>query len=125
MRLLISRTAIVTAILAVAGAVAVSAPLGHSIVAQSNAVQPIGKTGVALHSRPVASPIATPSAQSAAAAARAQTPTTRVSTAPPRAAVGTGQWGLTKQHRAAAGLTALRWNARLAASPAQHARRQP
>src|SRR5438093_9340973 len=123
MRLLISRTAVVTAILALAGAVAVSAPLGRLIVAQSNAVQPIGKTGVALHSRPIASPTATASAQSAAVAARAQTPTTRVSTAPPRVAVGTGQWGLIIQDRAAAGLPALRWNACLAAIAAQNAAR--
>src|SRR5438093_2848712 len=123
MRLLISRTAVVTAILALAGAVAVSAPLGRLIVAQSNAVRPIGKTGVAVHSRPGASPIATPSAQSAAAAARAQTPTPRVSTAPPRVAVGTGQWGLINQDRAAAGLPTLRWNACLAAIAAQNAAR--
>src|SRR5437773_4438592 len=115
MRPLISRSAVVTATLALAGAVAVSAPLGHSIVAQSNAVQPIGKTGVALHSRPVGSPTATPSAQSAAVVTLAQSPTTRVSTAPPRVAVGTGQWGLINQDRAAAGLPPLGWNACLAA----------
>src|SRR5437773_2535328 len=123
MRLLISITVVVTAILALAGAVAVSAPLGRLIVAKSNAVQPIGKTGVALHSRLVASPTATPSAQSAAVAARAQTPTTRVPTAPQRVAVGTGQWGLINQDRAAAGLPALRWNACLAAIAAQNAAR--
>src|SRR3989454_9214864 len=121
MRPLVSRSAVVVAILVLAAAVAVSAPLGRSIVAQSNAVQPIGKTGEALHSRPVASPTATPSAQSAVATAQA--PTTRVSTAPPRVAVGTGQWGLINQDRAAAGLPALRWNACLAAIAAQNAAR--
>src|SRR2546422_2855032 len=123
MRPLVSRSAVVVAILVLAAAVAVSAPLGHSIVAQSNAVLPIGTTGVALHSRPIASPTATPSAQSAVATARAQAPTTRTSAAPPRVAVGTGQWGLINQDRAAADLPALRWNACLAAIAAQNAAR--
>src|SRR2546422_7966758 len=111
MRPLVSRSAVVVAILVLAAAVAVSAPLGRSIVAQSNAVQPIGKTGEALHSQPVASPIATPSAQSPVATARAQTPATRVSAAPPRVAVGTRQFGLINQDRAAARLPALPWDA--------------
>src|SRR2546430_7926706 len=123
MRPLVSRSAVVLAILALAGAVAVSAPLGRSIVAQSNAVQPMGKTGEALHSQRVAAPIATPSAQSPVATARAQPPATRVSAAPPRVAAGTGQWGLINQDRAAAGLPALRWNACLAAIAAQNAAR--
>src|SRR5438093_12486424 len=124
MRLLISRTAVVTAILALAGAVAVSAPLGRLLVAQSNAVQPIGKTGVALHSRPIASPTATPAAQSPAATAPARAPATRPAlTARPHVAMGTGQWGLINQDRAAAGLPALRWNACLAAIAAQNAAR--
>jgi|SRR2546422_1130760 len=123
MRLLVSRTAVAIAILILAGAVAVSAPLGLSIVAQSTTNQPFGKIHQALDTLPVASPTATPSAQFAAAAARAQTPATRVSAAPPRVAVGTGQWGLINQDRAAAGLPALRWNACLAAIAAQNAAR--
>src|SRR5438094_6328472 len=124
MRLLVSRTAVVAAMLVLAAAVAVSAPLGPSIVAQSNAVQPIGKTGVALHSRPIASPTATPAAQSPAATAPARAPATRpTSAARSHVAIGTGQWGLINQDRAATGLPALQWNACLAAIATQNAAR--
>src|SRR2546421_612817 len=44
MRLLVSRTAVVTVMLALAGAVAVCAPLGRSMVAQSTATQTTGMT---------------------------------------------------------------------------------
>src|SRR5438067_13514697 len=109
MRLLVSRTAMVAAMLVLAAAVAVSAPLGHSLVAQSSALQPIGKTRQAPHTLPIASPTATPAAQSPAAKAPAQSPATRpTSAARPQVAVGTGQWGLINQDRAAASLPALR-----------------
>src|SRR5256712_7053972 len=124
MRLLVSRTAVVTAMLALAGAVAVSAPLGRSMVAQSTATQPIGKIRQAPHSLPIASPTATPSAQLTVAISPAQTPTTRPALPTrPAVAIGTGQWGLINQDRAAAGLPALRWNACLAAIAAQNAAR--
>src|SRR2546422_3205243 len=124
MRLLVSRTAVVTAMLALAGAVAVSAPLGRSMVAQSTATQPIGKVRQAPHSRPIAPPTATPSAQLPVAISPAQTPTTRPALPTrPAVAIGTGQWGLINQDRAAAGLPALRWNACLAAIAAQNAAR--
>src|SRR5438876_10836225 len=111
MRLLASRTAGLTVILVLAGAVAVSAPLGHSMAGQSTAIPPIGKVSPALHRQPIESPAATPSAQSPVATARAQTPTTRpASTARPHVAIGTGQWGLINQDRAAAGLPPLQWN---------------
>src|SRR3989441_1961786 len=124
MRLLVSRTAVVTAMLALAGAVAVSAPLGRSMVAQSTATQPIGEIRKAPHSLPIASPTATPSAQLPVAISPAQTPTTRPALPTrPAVAIGTGQWGLINQDRAAAGLPALRWNACLAAIAAQNAAR--
>ena len=110
--------------LVLAAAVAVSAPLGHSLVAQSTALQPIGKTRQALHTLPIASPTATPAAQSPAATAPARAPATRpTSAAHPHVAMGTGQWGLINQDRAAAGLPALRWNACLAAIATQNAAR--
>src|SRR5438093_12823917 len=124
MRLLVSRTAVVAAMLVLAAAVAVSAPLGHSLVAQSTALQPIGKTRQPLHTLPIASPTATPAAQSPVGTAPAQAPATRpTSAARPHIAMGTGQWGLINQDRAAAGLPALRWNTCLAAIATQNAAR--
>jgi len=91
---------------------------------QSTAIPPIGKVSPALHRQPIESPAATPSAQSPVATARAQTPTTRpASTARPHVAIGTGQWGLINQDRAAAGLPPLQWNACLAAIATQNAAR--
>src|SRR5438067_13049652 len=108
MRPLVSRTAIVAAMLILAAAVAVSAPLGHSLVAHSTALQPIGKTRQPLHTLPIASPTAAPAAQPPAATVPAQAPATRpTSAARPHVAMGTGQWGLVNQDRAAAGLPAL------------------
>src|SRR5438067_11908219 len=108
MRPLVSRTAIVAAMLILAAAVAVSAPLGHSLVAQSTALQPIGKARQPLHTMPIASPTAAPAAQLPAATVPAQAPATRPkSAARPHVAMGTGQWGLINQDRAAAGLPTL------------------
>ena len=91
------------------------------MVAQSTATQPIGKIRQAPHSLPIASPTATPSAQLPVAISPAQTPTTRPALPTrPAVAIGTGQWGLINQDRAAAGLPALRWNACLAAIAAQN-----
>jgi len=110
--------------LALAGAVAVSAPLGRSVVAQSTATQPIGKIRQAPHSLPISSPTAMPSAQSPVAISPAPTPTTRPAPAArPAVAIGTGQLSLINQDRAAAGLPALRWNACLAAIAAQNGAR--
>src|SRR5438046_10738580 len=101
MRLLVSRTAIVAAMLVLAAAVAVSAPLGHSLVAQSTALQPIGKTRQPLHTLPIASPTAMPAAESAAATAPAPAPTTRPAPASrPLVAIGTGLWGVIDKERA-------------------------
>src|SRR5207302_11330088 len=117
---LVSRTAVVTAMLALAGAVAVSAPLGRSMVAQSMATQPIGKIRQAPHSLPISSP----TAQSPVAISPAPTPTTRPAPAArPAVAIGTGQLSSINQDRAAAGLPALRWNACLAAIAAQNGAR--
>src|SRR5438105_5920216 len=124
MRLLVSRTAMVTAMLVLAAAVAVSVPLGRSMATQSKAIAPIGSVSQALHTPPTVLPAASPSVQSPVATARAQTPTTRpASTARPHVTIGTGQWGLINQDRAAAGLSALRWNACLAAIATQNAAR--
>ena len=124
MRLLVSRAVIIAAMLVLAAAVAVTAPLGHSLVAQSTALQPIGKDRQPLHTLPIASPTATPAAPSPAATAPAQAPATRpTAAARPHVAMGTGQWGLINQDRAAAGLPALRWNACLAAIATQNAAR--
>src|SRR5207247_1000124 len=90
----------------------------------STALQPIGKTRQPLHTLPIASPTATPAAQSPTAIAPAPAPTTRPAPAArPHVAIGTGQWGLINQDRAAAGLPALRWNACLAAIATQNAAR--
>ena len=124
MRLLASRTVGVTAMLVLAGAVAVSAPLGHSMAGQSTAIPPIGKVSQALHRQPIASPAATPSAQSPVVTAPTRAPAPRpASTAQAHVAIGTGQWGLINQDRAAAGLPPLRWNACLAAIATQNAAR--
>jgi len=121
MRLLASRTVGVTAMLVLAGAVAVSAPLGHSMAGQSTAIPPIGKVS---HRQPIESPAATPSAQSPVVTAPTRAPAPRpASTAQAHVAIGTGQWGLINQDRAAAGLPALRWNACLAAIATQNAAR--
>src|SRR5947207_11258103 len=103
MRLLVSRTAIVAAMLVLAAAVAVSAPLGHSLVAQSTALQRIGKPPQPPHTLPIASPTATPAAQSPAATTPARAPATRpTSAAHPHVTMDTGPCSLTDKHRAAA-----------------------
>src|SRR5438876_4547788 len=124
MRLLASRTAGLTVILVLAGAVAVSAPLGHSMAGQSTAIPPIGKVSQALHRQPIESPAATPSDQRPVVAAPTRAPAPRpASTTQAHVAIGTGQWGLINQDRAAAGLPPLRWNACLAAIATQNAAR--
>src|SRR5207237_2515306 len=62
--------------------------------------------------------------QQPASTTPATPPATRpTSAAHPHVAMGTGQWGLINQDRAAAGTSALRWNACLAAIATQNAAR--
>jgi uncharacterized protein YkwD len=121
MRPLLSRGGLVGVILLAVLVVGHSAPPQHALLAQSASITrlPIPDTVPELEPIPrrLARLLPTPSAQPVVAApvlrATAR-PKAAAIPAPPRVAVGTGQWGLINQDRQAAGLAPLQWSPCLA-----------
>src|SRR5205823_11423905 len=100
-------------------AIGQAAPPQHALVAQSASVRPLpiaDLTSDPLPRRADERPPPTPSAE-AQTVPRVPIPTVRPKPrppVPPKAAPGTGQWGLINQDRQAAGLAPLLWNTCLA-----------
>ena len=114
---LLYKLAAVVAILALAASAAESGLRTNSVIAKPAMALPL----VPPHRppRPATAPwpAPVPSSQPAIAVAQPAPP------AAPRIAVGSGQWGLINQDRAAAGLAPLRWSGCLAAVALQNATR--
>src|SRR5690349_20627688 len=116
---LLYKLAAVVAILALAASAAESVPRTTSAIARSATALPLVPLSPAPHRPPrLATPAPVPVASSPAAISVAQP-----APPPPRVAVGSGQWGLINQDRAAAGLAPLRWSGCLAAIALQNATR--
>jgi uncharacterized protein YkwD len=116
---LLYKLAAVVAILALAASAAESVPRTTSASARSAAALPLVPISQAPHRPPrlaTPSPLPVPSSPAAISVAQPAPP-------PPRVAVGSGQWGLINQDRAAAGLAPLRWSGCLAAIALQNATR--
>src|SRR2546425_7317682 len=122
MRTLLSRSGLVGVMLLAVLVLGHSASPQHALLAQSASITglPIPGTGPELEPIPrqLGRLLSTPSAQPQAIAAPAVRRTVRPKRAPipapPRVAVGTGQWGLINQDRPAARLAPLQWRPRLA-----------
>ena len=121
MRTLLSRGGLVGVMLLAVLVLGHSAPPQHALLAQSASITlPIPEAGPELEPIPrqLARLLATPSPQPQAIPAPAVRGTVRPRPArvpaPPRVAVGTGQWGLINQDRQAAGLAPLQWSPCLA-----------
>ena len=119
MRPLLSRGALVGIMLLTVVAIGQAAPPQHALVAQSASVRPLpiaDLTSDPLPRRADERLPPTPSAE-AQTVPRVPIPTVRPKPrppVPPKAAPGTGQWGLINQDRQAAGLAPLLWNTCLA-----------
>ena len=119
MRPLLSRGALVGVMLLTVVALGQAAPPEHALLAQSASIRPLpiaDLTSNPLPRRADERPPRTPSAESQAVVPRVlATPRPKpVPPAPPKPALGTGQWGLINQDRQAAGLAPLLWNTCLA-----------
>ena len=121
MRTLLSRGGLVGVMLLAVLVLGHSASPQHALLAQSASITlAIPETGPELEPTPrqLARLLATPSPQLQAIPAPAVRGTVRPRparvSAPPRVAVGTGQWGLINQDRQAAGLAPLQWSPCLA-----------
>src|SRR5256885_3448351 len=120
MRPLLSRGALVGVMLLTVVAIGQAAPPQHALLAQSASIRPL--TIADLRSDPLPRraderPPPTPSAEAQTILPRVPVATVRPKPrppAPPKAAPGTGQWGLINQDRQAAGLAPLLWNTCLA-----------
>src|SRR2546429_7248971 len=124
MRTLLSRGGLVGVMLLAVLVLGHSASPQHALLVQSASITlAIPETGPELEPTPrqLARLLATPSPQSQAIPAPAVRGTVRPRPArvpaPPRVAVGTGQWGLINQDRQAAGLAPLQWSPCLANVP--------
>jgi uncharacterized protein YkwD len=121
-RPLLSRTALAGGLLLTVVVIGHAAPPQHALLAQSASINslpiPDSVSEPIPRRMPPLSPLR-PSEQPQAMAAPVQRATVRTKPvaappAPPRVAVGTGQWGLINQDRQAAGLAPLQWNSCLA-----------
>jgi uncharacterized protein YkwD len=128
MRLLLSRLAPAGALLAMAAALTQSAPARNTLVAQSASVVDVPQVrpisdAPRREDRPSVPAASTPPVTVAAAARPAAAKPVTAAKSSGRVAVGTGQWGLINQDRAAAGLAPLQWSPCLAEVATQNARR--
>ena len=120
MRPLLSRGALVGVMLLTVVAIGQAAPPQQALLAQSASIRhlPIADPrSDPLPRRADERPPPTPSAEAQAVAPRVPVATVRPKPrppAPPKAAPGTGQWGLINQDRQTAGLAPLLWNTCLA-----------
>jgi len=122
MRPLLLRGALAGVMLLTAGVAGQAAPPGHALLAQSASINalPIPDSGFeAIPRRPIGHSLFNPSVPPRVVAIQAPRATTRpkpapAPPAPPRLAVGTGQWGLINQDRQAAGMPPLQWSPCLA-----------
>jgi len=123
MRPLLSRGALLGAILLAVLVVGHPAPPQQALLAQSASITRLGIPDTVPELEPIPRRLArllpTPSARPQAIAAPLARASVRRKPAPapparPHVAVGTGQWGLINQDRQAAGLAPLQWNACLA-----------
>lgn len=130
MRSLLSKVASLGGVLLVAAAVAASAPGTRSLVAQSAFLSsqpaPISVPSPDPRWRvstppPALAPVATTAKPVAVALARPAAPPPPASR--PHTTIGTGQWGLINQDRAANGLAPLQWSSCLAVIASQNAAR--
>src|SRR5690349_19705802 len=109
---LLYKLAAVVAILALAASAAEATPRTTSAIARSDTALPPVPLSQASHRPPrlaTPSPVPVPSSTVAIPVAQPAPPP------PPRVAIGSGQWSLINQDRAAAGLAPLRWSGCLAA----------
>ena len=118
LRRLLSRSALIAAMLLAVVLIGQAAPPQPALLAQSASITRLPISGPRpdpiLRRLTQRSPL-TPSAQPQATAVRVPRATMRPKpAAPPRVAVGTGQWGLINRDRQAAGLAPLQWSPCLA-----------
>ena len=118
MRPLLSRGVLVGVMLLTVVAIGQAAPPQHAFLAQSASIRPLTIADVdPLPRRADERPPPTPSAEAQTVVPRVPIATVRPNPRPPmppKAAPGTGQWGLINQDRQAAGLAPLLWNTCLA-----------